>query len=557
MFYATLGNKGQTVNLRDIRKLNTMTAIRFTPTIEQAILALRLEEMKLSGNINVFIYEVADGDYISTEEVIRDFGDFFAAVTNEQWLKTGDSVDAKLVQVVTVKSASAQPAVVKVGENDVEYTKYDYTDAGSLDKYNVKTMDIVEWYCEALRYGMYIFRRWVYDVMSVKREYKMTGPYTLSVDESKHCFYSFLEDGTRVDLTGVGPGSIPVSWWKEVTAQPGWLPNIKEPVKTTTGELFVNAAAFCYQFGDAVPYIAGKIMPKTLNGVFKDLRKRKLLTPELLVKALTMIEQMPTYANIAVPTASRATFTTHPKMKEKRKELMEKYKDKLSDPAVRAKIDAELIALDKEHIKGSVSEPFFIKEGKMHGVVRKKTMMVYGSERSIDGGDTAYIDRPLTEGWRPEDMPAIANALRAGAYLRGNLTALGGVDVKRTQRNLAGAKIVEVDCGSKRGIRIRLTNINYTYFDGWRFVDKPEVVQTTDMLKALIGKTVVFRTIGYCKTPPNGCCEYCAGDTIKDRKNALALEASNIGSASMGAMMQATHGKVVKTNYFDLQQFTS
>ena len=54
----------------------------------------------------------------------------------------------------------------------------------------------------------------------------------------------------------------------------------------------------------------------------------------------------------------------------------------------------------------------------------------------------------------------------AGAYMRGNLTALGGVDVKTMQRNLALYAIKEKDCKSKRGLYLQVTRFNKDLWGG-------------------------------------------------------------------------------------------
>lgn len=560
LYYLSLGNRGQHVELQEKRKQTPENAIVLTEDVSSGVIALALENKEFKNKvIPLFVYQVADvaeNDLLPTDEIALFVNTARPFITKEKWLRSGVAVNANLVQVINVDLNQQSKNTTTIGDETIDFIEYGFSDGGDIAKYPIKSMDIYDYYCEALKAKMYRYRKWVFDAFSIKKTYGMTGPYTIHRDEDKGCYYSFLPEGDRVDLLNADISQPPVGWWKAVTVKPGDLPNVKENTKTTTGEMFINAAAFCYQFDDLVPYRAGKILPNDLHAVFKMLREKGLLTVEKLVAAITMIEQLPAYCDIAVPAASRETFTTHPKMREKRTELLAKYKGRLDDPAVQAIIDKELVALDKEHIKGTTSEPFFIKD-KQHNVIRKKTMMLYGSERNIDGTSTDYIETSLGEGWQKKDIPSIANALRAGAYSRGNLTALGGVDVKRTQRNLTGAKITIEDCQSKEGLTIKITEANYKLFLGFRRVDKPQEPLSLDMLKSLISKTVTLRTIGHCKVKPNNCCEYCAGDVIKARKNALAMEASNIGSASMDAMMQATHGKAVKTNYFDLALFTS
>ena len=260
---------------------------------------------------------------------------------------------------------------------------------------------------------MYTKRKWITGIISVKETYKeVKDPYVINRDDEKGVYYCYDNNGAKVILEGVPIDKPPVALYRKITLnKDSGVPNVKKEVVTTTGELLNNYCAIVYQFNDLIDYIPGKWSAKTTHGIFKTLKAMGALTSDKIIKAQTMIEHLDTYNDYVVPAASWATFTTHKDLKKRKKELFEENKDNLHDQTVLAKMSEELITLDKERISGDDSEPFFIKD-KMFNVVRKKMLIMQGTEKDLNGEETPLITTSLDEGWQIKDLPNQVNGLR-------------------------------------------------------------------------------------------------------------------------------------------------
>ncbi|MFO5890417.1 hypothetical protein ACLBSJ_31855, partial [Klebsiella pneumoniae] len=82
---------------------------------------------------------------------------------------------------------------------------------------------------------------------------------------------------------------------------------------------------------------------------------------------------LPAYASTLVTSITEKSMTSAPDRDKLRKELEEKYKDRLDDPAVIAEMGNALIKLDEDYLKDDPSyENYETKHRRIIGVVRKK-----------------------------------------------------------------------------------------------------------------------------------------------------------------------------------------
>ena len=84
-----------------------------------------------------------------------------------------------------------------------------------------------------------------------------------------------------------------------------------------------------------------------------------------------------------------------------------------------------------------------------------------------------------------------------------------------------------------------------------------DIPLTEERINSLLGQWITLRDVGFCKVEAYGVCEKCMGDKVKNKPKAIALEVSNIGSASQGAKMSATHGKALKVTKVTLAEISS
>lgn len=493
--------------------------------------------------VYLYLIKAPDSDVILPEELEESYQVSRALEYKEHWLTIG--AEAKLIGAMRIISLDdkGEPVFEEVGLDN-------------LKEQPVEELDWLDYYCEALRANMFTKRKWLLDVFTVKRTYVMNAPYMIGKDEEKGCYYSTRPNGARIDIVNVPLTHPVVGLFRKVTAYKGDLINLKKTVETTTGELLVNALAFCYKYEDFREYQSGKIMPDDFHEFYSDLLKAgKLTDTDVLRDSIAATEQLSAYADFAVPAASRATMSMHPDNKRVRDEGIKELGDDVNDQAKLAALDKKLVELDKEHVKGSPSETFFIK-GKMHNVVRKKTGMMYGSEEGLDGVATPTVTTSLEEGIKIENIPAHVNAVRAGANARGLKTAEGGYDMKETIRMLSAYLITEEDCKSKEGIEILLRPEDVKLYEGRYLVGLSESL-TKDKLKSLIGKKIVLRDPAYCKTSEYGLCNKCMGEQMRSLKHGIAFEASTLGGEMQNASMQAAHGKALTVKFYDPEIYCS
>lgn len=249
---------------------------------------------------------------------------------------------------------------------------------------------------------------------------------------------------------------------------------------------------------------------------------------------------------ITTQSLSPKSLGTDPAIAKRKKELLEQYRDKLHEPAVLAKIEKELVDMDKAYIKGDDSEAFWAASGsKAYSEQRKKMYIMFGSmpDFAKKSNKINLIESSMTEGYKPQDMAILANEIRRGAYDRGKGTADGGTESKFITRVFQSVKITEEDCGTKRCLTVPITENNYKMYIG-RFTADGKVY-TEDELKALIGKEIKIRSPMYCECK-DGYCYKCCGDIIEKLhlKN-IGLQTLTIAEGMVTAAMKSMHVSTV------------
>lgn len=432
-----------------------------------------------------------------------------------------------------------------------------------------------DFFLEALAHEAYRHKAWVFNMFTQTRPSERevnSVPYLLHRGETHYYFYGdhpiseAATENTIIDDLEVN--ETPFSFKETLRLKAGEIPNLKEDITTTYGNLLFNYIALIYPFGDKINYVNGKIDIKKIE---KEIERRLVTDPgyrkagdfttsdpitvsEYLdfTDALLSLEG---FSQLVVPSASEKALQTHPDVKKRRAELIEKYKDQLHDPAIVAKIEKELIALDKEWIKGDLAEGFYqTSEGKSYGIVRKKMFLMHGREAPFDT-DPTFVKNALTEGWDLDALPAMVNSLREGSYKRGAETQLGGVASKTINRMFQNTRITQDDCGSVLGMDVTVDAKTARQYLGFYYIERGKAVRITEEnVDGLIGKTLTLRSPMFCKTPRANYCKTCMGDAISQNPTGLASLAHAVGSKMMDLSMQAAHGKELKTTPFDMKR---
>lgn len=414
-----------------------------------------------------------------------------------------------------------------------------------------------ELYFQAHRDGAHLRKNWVIQAFSVTR---------FKPNEERELWeLRYRPEGTDtwdgnqwVEITDAEPMK-PVYYANEpLTLTSGEVPNLKRTVDTTYGDVLFNWRVLVYAFGEHFDYVVGPIkideIEKKISAQMVDdplpgeSYDESLLYVSKYLKFGQACADLAGFTQLWVPAASPKALQTHPDSKKLRAELLEKYKDRLHDPAVIAEIQNALVDLDKEWLKGDPSMGFFMND-KQFNTARKRMFMIHGPEAGFsEGGSAELIVNSLEEGWDMDKMPAMINSLRAGSYFRGALTALGGESVKFFMRIFQNTRISEKDCGATMGMLKKITEDNYKSLVGFYEITDQNLKNLDEAyLKTKIGQTLEIRSPLYCKTGLADFCEKCMGDTNAANPMSLGAEASQIGSAFMYVMMKAAHAKELKT----------
>lgn len=316
-----------------------------------------------------------------------------------------------------------------------------------------------------------------------------------------------------------------------------------------------------YAFGKKIPYVQ-KVMPTDIEKMFidhfvdepddgHDLKDDEYYPSEVerFVKALFELTSLCQYIT---PTGSIKTLTTHPEMIKTRNMLLEKYKDHLDDPAYVTMIQNELVALDKEWLKGDNAEGYY-SSGKDFSVKRKKMFVMHGIEAAFrDDGGYDLIPTSLSEGWDMSKLVAKYNAVRQGSYDRGSDTALGGEKVTFLQRIAQNILVQPGDCGTPLRYHTVLTKDSVKRYETMNMeVDGKLMPINAETTKSLMGKEVAIRRPILCKQSHADFCSACVGGLFSKNDRSIANEIPIVGTRIMLAFMKSMHGVELSVAHYD------
>lgn len=338
-----------------------------------------------------------------------------------------------------------------------------------------------------------------------------------------------------------------------VTLMPGVLKNYKgtDPLETTMGRLVLNYTILVDPFGDMIPYVnelwnIGKL-EKTY--IFEALRTGEI-TVDQVKHYSRNIHHIGHFTELSVPTLSRRSLTTDPRLIAKRNELLKTYATEIAagDPVIMNRVEQELISMDKDLLKGDSSTPFYDHSpGKSYNVARKSMYLLGGMTEKFGEDGYNFIGSSLEEGWKIKDLAVICNQVRAGSYSRAKETAKGGEETKFLIRVFQSTQVTEDDCGSDEYLQVALTPESakdYIYRN--IMVNGKLVTLTDDNIGDYISKTVNMRSPQYCHTK-DGFCFTCMGEMVRTIKmDILTMAAINVSSSFTLASLKKMHGTTTR-----------
>lgn len=354
---------------------------------------------------------------------------------------------------------------------------------------------------------------------------------------------------------------------EKITIVKGDIANMKEAsMEVNYGNLLANWLLLALPFGDIIPYINGRfsyvkdiepIIAKKLTSEPKDgVYLPGVMYVSMYNKYRAAASLIAGLSQLCVASATFKSMSTHPDMGKLKASLLEKNKDRLHDPVVVANMEAEMIALDAEWLKGDPSEGFLI-GGKSRTVIRKKTFMWEGIEDAFtEGKGGVLVTSNLGEGKKLEDLHLAANNIREGAFDRGAETALGGDEVKKMLEVMQNSTISEDDCGTKLGFPTKMSKELADISIGQYVFEKngTQTLLTDENIGKYIGKDVSIRTTYFCKTGKGNVCKACIGKTYAEHPTGIATAISGVGSTFMYIFMASMHAKALDLARFDYKQ---
>lgn len=425
----------------------------------------------------------------------------------------------------------------------------------------MNTIDKADYFLRAMRAECYRHKAWVIEafawVDALAHPPERAYPYALT--RQANGSYTFRDPATQEEtlLEGTFLKGAPFQLMEAIELPVDALPNVHQRILTCYGNVLVNAVCLIYPFGDKIDFQPGRLK---VSGLETLIEKRLVDGTPVHPQDVSIAEykrfneairHLEGFSQLCVPSATVKTMTVSPDVIKRRDELFKEHKDHLDDPVVQARIDKELVALEREWMKGDPAERFYIKD-KSYDVVRKRMFRMIGSESGF-GKTGEFIGTSLAEGLDIENLPAMVNALRNGSYSRGALTALGGVEAKRNYRTFQNTVVAEEDCGTKLGLRLLLTPAMAKHFISSSVINPDGSVTelTAENLAEYTGKRVVLRSVAYCKTPDQNICAVCVGKKIAATPNAISTYSADLGSTFLQSFLAAAHGAVLKTTKMD------
>lgn len=404
--------------------------------------------------------------------------------------------------------------------------------------------------CKADRWKWRAWRISIFTVSMLPEDHELE---IYDVDYRKDGTYWYTSEGSWEQLKNVEPMEPILDNRALAKFEAGDISNHAGALETTYGRVLFNYMVIHYSFGDKLPFqhkVTGDdVVKQFINDVEDEPEEGtptnpKKFYPSEIARFVKAMFELTSLCPYITPTGSTKSLTTDPRMVELRDELIEKYKDQLDDETVIAKIQDELVAVDKAWLEDDDAADFYL-SGKDYSVKRKKMFIMSGVEKAFreDGGFT-FVPKSLDEGWDMNHLPELFNSTREGSLDRGLNTAKGGEKVTLLQRMFQSDQVLSNDCGTKLTHQFTLTKDNWRPYQGMNVVEGSKLVRLNDeTAKERFGTVVSLRRPILCQQPDdNDYCSACANEALARDPSAAAAEISELGSSIMLAYMSSMHG---------------
>lgn len=435
-------------------------------------------------------------------------------------------------------------------------------------------MKKLDFFLSAMRAEEYKRTAWVISAFSIIAEgpedwKKDPYPYRIVQTPVGHLFVDPNDTTRLIPIEDFEPGKPPFYVRDKVTLLPGSVHNLAQEVNTTYGNILFNYVAIIFPFGKKIPFQLGRITASKIEALIidrlqdnpkSDIDRSTVddITAPIYVdeylRFSNAIFSLSAYTQLWVPSYTAKSITAPPGVKELRTRLLEENKDRLHDPAVIAKIDAQLVQHLKDWMKDDLAMGFLIKD-KSFSNVRKKLYLMTGAEYGMDDSkpEVDLVETSLSEGWNANKFATLNTSSRSGSFSRSSLTELGGEATKWLMRASSNITITMDDCKSNVGIEVLVNKGEESKLIGFTAISttldtEVESVQekiTSENVGSYLGRKVHLRSPMYCHATKTDFCRVCVGDRLAISPTGLSTAISEYGSVFLTTMMKSMHSSVL------------
>lgn len=341
----------------------------------------------------------------------------------------------------------------------------------------------------------------------------------------------------------------------------------KNSFTTTIGLWIFNKYFIEKELFSLFKYVNNTIDKKTfgkINNIISEAVLEDRLPLEYMKNFMMKTQKCMPYISILAPNYTDKMLECTVVIGEKKKELMEKYKDQLAagDSIIADKVEKELLDFAVEYMGDDPSMDMFISGARGNIGNNFKNMFVMkgvikdpdpNAKQKYHVAESNYLD-----GIKPEEYALFANSLAAGPYARAKKTEKGGYLEKLFLRAFQHLQLDPPgsDCGTKRFIEVTLTPKN---IDLWMYsyvITSAGLVEITSETKEkFMNKKIKIRFSSLCESK-TGICNKCMGNLyyrLGYKQNA-GTSLTQIPSKQKNISMKAFHDSTQKLHSMDLEE---
>lgn len=302
-------------------------------------------------------------------------------------------------------------------------------------------------------------------------------------------------------------------------------------INTTAGRVIFNSVLPSY-----IPFVNREVNSKAVNKILSDVMTKSKTDFARSIDALCKMGFE--YATMYPQTISLDMFIVPENLKKLATQLS-KEPDVLKQVEIINTMEVQL----KEHLRKNVPCLHIqIESGAAKGGSQIRQIMVAkGLINNAVGELLPPISKALNDGYTPEEYFEASAGSRKGIIDKAINTAFGGYAYRKMVYGTGSTEsdITNADCGTKRGIKLKLDNDLFSRMSG-RYVFNEKTRKIERLTQEHVGKLIEIRSPIFCKS--RKICRICYGDLIYQvqSRNAGLLASQACASLSEKIMKCST-----------------